>query len=411
MPDRFKLTNSNIQKFCVPPAAGAQTASGAPVRQKLYFDSEMRGFGVLVTRNDRAGDPTRTFFIQRDVNGRTRRVKLGRHGDLNTEQARKRAVEIVSQMLRGIDPNAEKRRAKARGVTLKEAADDYREKPAKRTRGEKSELTLGNHDYFLATLSDWQLRPLAEIGRQDVLARHKKLTAANGPVAANNVLRWFRAVYNAAMIVHENLPPNPCIVLSDRWNKEVRKRAPVAWDRLGEWSLWIDGELRTRNPVRADLFLFILFTGLRSTDAATVKWNDVNFKDEKLHRPSPKGGSDRAFDVPLSDPIIEILERRKTENPILYGKSCPWVFPAFDRHGKVSHVSELKEGAQPSPHRLRDTFATAAHEAGIASLDIKILMNHVLPQGDVTEGYMRPTLNHLREQQQRISHFLLGKLL
>jgi integrase len=411
MPDRFKLTNSNIQKFCAPPAAGAQTATGAPLRQKLYFDSEMRGFGVLVTRNDRVGDPTRTFFIQRDVNGRTRRVKIGRHGDLNTEQARKRAVEIVSQMLKGIDPNAEKRRAKARGVTLKEAADDYREKPAKRTRGEKSELTLGNHDYFLATLSDWQSRPLAEIGRQDVLARHKKLTTANGPVAANNVLRWFRAVYNAAMIVHENLPPNPCIVLGDRWNKEIRKRAPVAWDRLGEWSLWVDGDLRARNPVRADLFLFILFTGLRSTDAATVKWHDVNLKEGKLHRPSPKGGSDRAFDVPLSDQLIEILEQRRAENPVLFGKNCPWVFPAFDRHGKVSHVSELKEVGQPSPHRLRDTFATAAHEAGIASLDIKILMNHVLPQGDVTEGYMRPTLDHLRMQQQKISEFLTKKLL
>lgn len=412
MPDhRLKITNASIQKQCPPPEADAVTASGAPIRQKLYFDTKLPGFGVVVTRNDRAGAPTRTFFIQRDVNGRTRRVKIGRFGDMYAEEARKAAHDYIAQMLKGIDPNAEKRRRRARGVTLKEAADDYRLKPAKRTRGEKSPLTLGNHDRFLKALSDWQARPLAEITRQDVLTRHRKLTGDIGPVGANNVLRWFRAVYNAAMIVHESLTPNPCIVLGDRWNREVRKRAPVPWDRLAEWGLWVDGELRTRNPVRADLFLFIIFTGLRSTDAATVKWHDVNLKDRKLHRPSPKGGADRAFDVPLSDFLVEVLDRRKADNPILYGKACPWVFPAFDRHGKVSHVSELKEGGQPSPHRLRDTFATAAHEAGIASLDIKILMNHALPQGDVTEDYMRPTLDHLRAQQERISKFLLDKFL
>jgi integrase len=181
-------------------------------------------------------------------------------------------------------------------------------------------------------------------------------------------------------------------------------------DRLADWSLWVNGELRKRNPVRADLFLFILLTGLRSTDAATVKWDDIKFDEMVLHRPCPKGGEDRAFDIPLSPSLVEILERRKADNTIIHGKKCPWVFPAFDRHGRISHVSELKEAGQPSPHRLRDTFATAAHEAGISRFDTKILMNHALPQGDVTEDYMRPTTEHMRAQQERISSFLISKL-
>jgi integrase len=337
-------------------------------------------------------------------------VTLGRFPDLNADEARKRAQEVVAQMLRGVDPNAEKRRRRSRGVTLETAAEDYKNKPTKRGRSEKADLTQRNHDYFLSVLNDWKQRPLREITRQDVLARHKKLTSDRGPVAANNVLRWFRAVYNAAMIVHEDLPPNPTIVLGDRWNKEIRKRSPVTWDRLGDWSLWVDGELRLRNPVRADLFLFLLFTGLRSTDAATVRWDDIRFDKRTLHRPCPKGGEDKAFDVPLSDFLIELLQRRKQENPIAYGKKCPWVFPAFDRHHHLSHVSELKEAGQPSPHRLRDTFATAAHEAGVLLFDTKILMNHGTSGNDVTEGYMRPTMEHLAKQQEKISRFLLEKL-
>jgi integrase len=408
--EAFKLTNTSIVKQCAPPGPGETGAAGNPKRQRLYFDSEVKGFGVVVTRNDRSGDHTRTFFIQREVNGRPRRVTIGRFGDLNADEARKRAQEIVAKMLSGIDPNAEKRRNKARGVNLEAAADDYKEKPTKRGRSAKSDLTKRNHDYFLSVLSDWRRRPLAEITRQDVLARHKKLTETNGPVAANNVLRWLRAVYNAAMIVHEDLPPNPCIVLGDRWNREVRRRAPVTWERLGDWSLWLNGELRIRNPVRADLLQFILFTGLRSTDAATVRWSEIKLDKKTLHRPCPKGGEDRAFDIPLSDFLIELLERRKQENPVLFGKRCPWVFPTFDRHHHLSHVSELKEAGQPSPHRLRDTFATAAHEAGVSLFDTKILMNHALPLGDVTEGYMRPTMEHLAKQQKRISDFLLAKL-
>ncbi|MBI1425580.1 MAG: DUF4102 domain-containing protein [Gammaproteobacteria bacterium] len=407
----FKLTNSSLTKRCLPPAPGETGAGGNPKRQRLYFDSEVKGFGVVVTRNDRLDrDHTRAFFIQREVNGQPRRVTLGRFPDLSADEARKRAQEVVAQMLRGIDPNAEKRRRRSRGITLEAAADDYKSKPSKRGRSEKADLTQRNHDYFLSVLNDWKRRPLGEIKRQDVLARHKRLTGDKGPVAANNVLRWFRAVYNAAMIVHEDLPPNPTVVLGDRWNKEVRKRSPVTWDRLGDWSLWVEGELRLRNPVRADLFLFLLFTGLRSTDAATVRWDEVNFNKRTLHRPCPKGGEDKAFDIPLSDFHIELLQRRKQENPIAYGKKCPWVFPTFDRHHHLSHVSELKEAGQPSPHRLRDTFATAAHEAGVMLFDIKILMNHEASGNDVTEGYMRPTMEHLAKQQEKISRFLLEKL-
>lgn len=407
----FKLTNKSVRTQCIPPGPDETGTAGNRKRQCIYFDSEFKGFGLVVTRNDRPGrDHTRTFIIQREVKGRARRVTIGRFGDLNADEARNRAHEIVANMLNGIDPNAEKRRAKSRGVTLRKAADDYKEKPTKRGRNTKSDLTLKNHEHFLTVLSDWQARPLAEITRLDVLARHKKVTGAKGPVAANNVMRWFRAVYNAAMIVHEDLPPNPCVVLGDRWNKEVRRRSPATWERLGDWSLWVDGELRIRNPVRADLFYFILFTGLRSTDAATIRWDDVKLDKRILHRPFPKGGEDRAFDIPLSGFLVELLERRKRENPEIYGKKCPWVFPTFDRHQRVSHVSELKESGQPSPHRLRDTFATAAHEAGVSLFDTKILMNHALPSGDVTEGYMRPTMAHLATQQERVSQFLLEKL-
>lgn len=77
----------------------------------------------------------------------------------------------------------------------------------------------------------------------------------------------------------------------------------------------------------------------------------------------------------------------------------------------ATNAKGWQEG-EPDPvtPRLRDTFATAAHEAGISTLDQKILLNRKLPMGDVTEGYQRPSDQHLRASIERIAQFLLTRM-
>ena len=43
--------------------------------------------------------------------------------------------------------------------------------------------------------------------------------------------------------------------------------------------------------------------------------------------------------------------------------------------------------------------------------DLKVLMNHALPSsGDVTVGYVRVSVEHLRESAEKITAFLLAKM-
>ena len=131
----------------------------------------------------------------------------------------------------------------------------------------------------------------------------------------------------------------------------------------------------------------------------------------------PKGGQDRSFTVPLSKRVLELLRRRKEENNILFGLT-PFVFPTRSRRsGKVTYIRECrlapkaaKEERSPTPHRLRDTFATAAREAGVPMLELKLLMNHRLPNGDVTEGYIRPDVEFLRGFVEQVAEFLEQKM-
>ena len=75
-------------------------------------------------------------------------------------------------------------------------------------------------------------------------------------------------------------------------------------------------------------------------------------------------------------------------------------------------MTEPKEEGRPLPHRLRDTYATAAHEAHVPAPDQKILMNHMLPEGaDVTDDYKRPSWDYLVKEQQRITDYLRQKAL
>jgi hypothetical protein len=44
-------------------------------------------------------------------------------------------------------------------------------------------------------------------------------------------------------------------------------------------------------------------------------------------------------------------------------------------------------------------------------LDIKVLLNHALPApDDVTQGYIRPSIEHLRGCVEAIGGFLVGKM-
>ncbi len=265
-------------------------------------------------------------------------------------------------------------------------------------------------------LADWFERPLASLTRHEVALRHEQLTDRCGPYVANRVMQQLRAVYNTAVRRFESVPPiNPVIAVT--FNRLRRRRQPIPWAELPAWHSRV---CALRNPVRRDLQLFLLFTGLRSLDARTVRFEHVDLAAATLHRPRPKGGEERAFTVPIAERVARLVRAREHENRERFGDDGGWLFPARRRDGSITHVVEAKQQRTvagrkrpwlPSPHRLRDTFATAAHEARVHPLDLKVLLNHALPAADdVTAGYIRPSVEHLRESAERVAAFLETRL-
>src|ERR1700693_4614923 len=98
-------------------------ASRSPTKtdRKFIWDSEVRGFGLMVTNRG-----TKSYVLQyRTAEGRSRRTAIGRHGSPWTpEEARQRAIEMLRDARNGVDPLAIKAEAR-KALTVFELADLY----------------------------------------------------------------------------------------------------------------------------------------------------------------------------------------------------------------------------------------------------------------------------------------------
>lgn len=130
----------------------------------------------------------------------------------------------------------------------------------------------------------------------------------------------------------------------------------------------------------ADVLRFILLTGVRPGEAVSIAADDIDLEAKILLIPSTKSG--RPHRIPLSDPSLHLIERRRNTNN---GK---WLFPAVknkNNHIRADALQAPLRGAIPklkvlpfTPHDLRRTFATGLAKAPIRAprLLISLALNH-----------------------------------
>lgn len=311
----------------------------APPNEKLW-DTEIKGFALFT------GKTRKTFYFQRDVNGRTRRVKLGHWPDVDARDARVTAKELDAEHAQGLTA---KRLAASRIPTLRAATETYLSREKLRSEANKVAVRSQMHSH----LKDWLDTPLDEITKADCVTMHRRV-AAKGKRIANHTLKSFRSIYNHARRVHD-LPECPTMAIE--WFAE-----PPSQKIIEDLPKWRDVVDEIENPVHAAFYRFLLATGLRLNEALSLTWDQV--RDDHLHLPMTKNG--RAFDLPLVDLHHEIIA------PMRAFRS-DYVFPG------TKHAVHLKQPKRIgwSAHTHRRTFATIAQtEAELLEETVGRLLNH-----------------------------------
>ncbi len=350
----LRLTKEAISRI-IPPEKG----------EVFYWDTKYKGFGLRVKRRKMM------YVVQarviRDGRSKLVRINVGLFGVLTAEQAETRAKGLLAQIALGQDPTAVKRQSKARETTLGEMFDEYF--AVKKLRPKTRLIYEGCRR---RCFGDWLDMRIVDINKDMVQRRHREISDANGPrgkgeAQANQAMRVLRAVLNYASATREDengrpvLLENPVKRLTQirAWNK-IPRRQDIIYPH--ELPLWYRAVMDLENATMRDYFLLCLFTGLRRSEAAQLKWKNLDFWSRTITVPAPDTKANREHRLPMPDYLYDLLMARSRVRRI----DNDYVFPAQAGSGymiepKRSITNVIRQcGVRFTMHTLRRTFVTTA---------------------------------------------------
>lgn len=388
---KLKLTKTNIDRVAKP--------GGGTV---LYFDTETKGFGLRVTASGAA-----SFIVQGMVSGAKQEARLtvGPYGVFNVDQARDVARDHLRTMRMGVDPRDLKKQDEALKVTLSAVVSNYVARPGKLKASTKA--TIERH--LATTFKEWAQLPILSITEEMCRTRYKEIAEkglsgerkGGSPGQANQAFDILRALINYAARQFRRadgkplIQHNPTEVLSDhRVKLKPRTTRYIPKDKVGEvWNTLTSARANARygtERTSADLVMYLLLSGARIDEAASLTWSNVHIVDDEVECwwriTDRKRGED--VKMPLSSQAVALLKTRRTVEDGLF------VFASKTKKGYMDQPRATLEkvarvaGLHLSAHDLRRTFTNVALGAcRIEKFRTDLLTGHKPKSEDVTASH------------------------
>ena len=397
---RLKITKANISEI-VKPASG----------QVDYYDTDLHGFGVRATKG------ALTFFVRSTLRGTGKKkfIPIGAYGTFTPDKARSTAKDYLQRLDKGENPHP-KAQIKREIITVKDLYSQYissRKTPLADSTKYQYESWINNH------FKDWQLLPADTITATMVVNRLSDMEKNNGMVQAANAIKLLRGLFRFGIALHRDVITfNPVDAVREiRGRNWAPRKRRLTFINSKDLPAWYKAVNEYDNPKGRDYMLLLLFTGLRRTEAATLKWTDIDFKEKTFtFTPEKKKGEkpeDGRVTMPMSKQLHQLLLKRKTdgwENEYVY----PGKYPAPHLSNPDNYKRDIIEtsSVQFCFHDLRRTFITVAESLDIGHYILKALLNHSMgvdkagenrsAENDVTGGYIIINTERLREPTQRV---------
>jgi site-specific recombinase XerD len=240
-----------------------------------------------------------------------------------------------------------------------------------------------------------------ELTARDVLAYvdYLRRERGNGGSAVNRQVTILKCLYRATVAMgHLEPDRNPMAHFPKIKAAPVKLPVFLSEEEVGQ--LLEQPRTSTVLGLRDRALLTLLYgTGIRATEAATLREKDVDLKEMTV-RVMGKGGKERM--VPLNPAVARTLDQYRTAR----GKLTPAAEffrsrsgRAMSRHAIYERVRtsarKARLSARVSPHRLRHTFATHLVRNGVQLVTIRDLLGHRSVAS--TQVYLHTTAADLRE--------------
>ena len=369
---------------------------------KTIWDTEVACFGA---RRQLSASISYVVYY-RTAENRQRLHTIGRHGSPWTpESARKEAKRILGAVANGSDP-AETKKMKRHAESVAELCDMYfleaktgrilsrRKQPKKastlitdESRAERHiKPLLGRRSVVSVTRADVEafMHSVAEgktAIRQKTERKRGVSIVRGGRGAASRTVGLLGAIFTYA--VRKGMRADNPVRGVERFADGRRSR------RLSEAEYVIIGDACSRAeadnawPPLVAAARFLMLTGWRTGEVIGLKWPEIDLARRTASLGDTKTGQSVR---PLSRVACDILREQKTRDGL--------IFPAVRGLGIMTGFPKVwtrvmsKSGLprEITPHVIRHSFASLAHDLGYSELTIAALVGH--KNGSITARYI-----------------------
>jgi integrase len=330
-------------------------------RDMLVFDDEQRGLGVRVTASG-----GKTYLAQYNWHGQKRRIPLGSCGAVSLAKARDAVRAIMGDVAKGIDPAAERKKAKAHeALTLSALLSDWQALHlASKRPSYAAEAVRALRNAFARYLD----LPAANFSRATVVKTLDSMARKGSTAMAARTAAYGKAAYGwgvkrGAFDVNPfvNLPVTPI----------AKRERVLSDDELGP--IW-----RATNcpgPFNGIVRLLMLI-GQRREEVAGMTWAELSDDFSTWTIPASRAKNGATHIVPLSAPAQDLLRG------VLRIGAQELVFPGlrgpFNGWSKAKAALDAKSGVTNwRLHDLRRTAATGLQRLGVRLEVTEQVLNHV----------------------------------
>lgn len=372
-------------------------------KQFTLWCSDLSGFGCYVHPTGK-----RTYFVDyRNRDGMRRRMTIGRHGVITTEQARKLAIETLGTVvLQKQDPLLE-RQTRRQSLTLAQLCDTYmsaaeagaiegkagRPKRASTLAVDRGRIDrhikplLGSKKVIDLTRADIQkfvndvaIGKTATKNREGRNGARVEVTGGKGTATRTTGLLGGILSFAVDKGIIETNPVRG--VKRPKGSTRTRRLIPEEYRQLG--TALIEARIEYETPQAITGIWLLALTGCRLGEIVNLQWPEVD-SDGGCFRlaDSKEGASIR----PIGRAALDVLENaeRFTGNPhVLPGqrRNAPY-------RGLAGALGRLMQRAGlegVTAHTLRHSFASVAGDLGYSDGTIGAMLGHAA--GTVTSKYV-----------------------
>ena len=359
-------------------------------KDSFLFDRTLPGFGLRIHPSGR-----KVWIVPARIEGRSRRIVIARHGEMELAEARRRARGMLGRIRAGGNPADEIRREKET-PTLREFADEYlrRCEPHWKPSGRKTVRI-----YLKARiLPAFGKMPLDCIGPEDVAAWFDA-ASKDRPGAANRAFEILRSMmFRAEEWGLRARDSNPCLGIA----KNARNRIARFLDagelvRLGRALDAREAEW----PEAVAAIRLLALTGCRRSEVLNLRWRDI--ATDVINLPDSKTG-------PRAVPLGKAARAHVAALPGARGSDA-FLFPRYaEGRGAYSLATcwrAVCADAKLASLRLHDLRHTAASQAVMGGEGLALvgrILGH--QRHRTTAGYAHLADAHLVEAAEKVGNII-----